>query len=517
MRYENFVIQMTAGADDSLVLQVTESPVGESPAVVCGAASELLSLLEESQAALSDHDVLADWDHPETVGRRLFDALFSGAIHQRFLEALGRLGRGEDRGLRLQIRASIESPIVAEANALPWEYLYRSDNGSFLALDRRFALVRNLCLAIPHRRSPDTGKLRLLIAIASPAELDPLETEEECRSIGSLWEGSGLLKVDLLAHTTLERLREQLLVHHYHGLHLIGHGCFDDLTGDGEILLEDSEGSEAPCAGRDLAIQLADRTSLRWVFLNACSTGCSNALRPFGGLATALLRTGVSAVVAMQRPVTDRSAIIFSSWFYRRLAAGDPIETAVTEGRLAVHRDGPEDSEWGIPLLFLRAPDGHLFNHLPAPEESTTARQITPAPPRVCRPETDFNPQPDLGGRSKMPLVLLLLFIIAGLVGLTGLPGDLSSTTPTGQQSETVLIRHGETVGLSSLTASLTATFDERFGTPFVRVTVAVDGRSDQIDKTLMGPTTLDLGSKGRLRIQTIDWQQRQITAIAEP
>jgi tetratricopeptide (TPR) repeat protein len=80
---------------------------------------------------------------------------------------------------------------------------------------------------------------------------------------------------------------------------------------------------------------------------------------------------GVPAVVAMTGPVSDLAAVAFSRAFYQRLAGGDSIEAAVTEGRLAIQRSEPRDGAWATPALFLRGPDGMLF----APRSTVWARR----------------------------------------------------------------------------------------------------------------------------------------------
>jgi tetratricopeptide (TPR) repeat protein len=81
---------------------------------------------------------------------------------------------------------------------------------------------------------------------------------------------------------------------------------------------------------------------------------------------------GVPAVVAMSGPVSDLAAVAFSRTFYQRLAAGDAIEEAVTEGRLAIQRAEPVDGAWATPTLFLRSSDGMLF----APRSTVWARRV---------------------------------------------------------------------------------------------------------------------------------------------
>ncbi len=116
-------------------------------------------------------------------------------------------------------------------------------------------------------------------------------------------------------------------------------------------------------SGKAFATKLKDLRSLGVVVLNACNTARAGqrGANPFRGVATALVHGGVPAVVAMQRPITDRAAIGFSTAFYRHLARGDSIDEALTEGRQAVHSAKPEGFEWATPVLFLRIPDGNVF------------------------------------------------------------------------------------------------------------------------------------------------------------
>ena len=79
------------------------------------------------------------------------------------------------------------------------------------------------------------------------------------------------------------------------------------------------------------------------------------------------------AVVAMRHKITDPAAIAFSGTLYRRLAAGDPIDAAVTEGRIALNGSSGS-SEWATPMLFMRLPDGHLFKPTSAAAEKLEDR-----------------------------------------------------------------------------------------------------------------------------------------------
>jgi formylglycine-generating enzyme required for sulfatase activity len=95
--------------------------------------------------------------------------------------------------------------------------------------------------------------------------------------------------------------------------------------------------------------------------LNACQTATTSSTRPLAGLAPRLLQRNLSAVVAMQYPLPDRAATIFSREFYRGLALGYPLDAAMAEARKGIFLEtGGGTPDWGIPVLFLRAGDGQL-------------------------------------------------------------------------------------------------------------------------------------------------------------
>lgn len=103
-------------------------------------------------------------------------------------------------------------------------------------------------------------------------------------------------------------------------------------------------------------------TNVRLVILNACETAKTSTYDAFLGVAPALINVGIPAAIAMQFPMPDASAIIFSEEFYRSLAKDYHVDAALTETRIAMaERIGIDRIDWGIPILFMRSPDGMLF------------------------------------------------------------------------------------------------------------------------------------------------------------
>jgi tetratricopeptide (TPR) repeat protein len=144
----------------------------------------------------------------------------------------------------------------------------------------------------------------------------------------------------------------------------MGHGEFSKQTGQGCLVLENQQRGPRLITGESLSHLLKGLPELRLVVLNACETAVTTMKtghEPFGGVAQALVRGGLPAVVAMSHPISDRAAISFSANLYRRLAAGDPLDAAVVEGRLAVYAESLDSPEWGIPAVFLRVPNATLF------------------------------------------------------------------------------------------------------------------------------------------------------------
>ena len=152
-------------------------------------------------------------------------------------------------------------------------------------------------------------------------------------------------------------LLNKLAEREYHVIHYMGHGDFNADAG-GMLLLEREDGSPDRVTGDFFAMSLADQP-LRLVFLNACKTGTTSVrsgVHPFAGVATALIRERVPAVVAMQFPISDQAAIAFAQTFYQRIAQGFPVDAAVAEGRKVLYSS--KQAEWATPVLYLRSKDG---------------------------------------------------------------------------------------------------------------------------------------------------------------
>jgi len=304
-------------------------------------------------------------------GSRLFEAVFSSELHVNLAISQSRAD-ANDAGLRIRLRFS-DCPELSE---LPWEYLYDREHNRFLCLSDRTPLVRYLEVSDPVHVVPVTPPLRILVVIASPSDLPQLDSEQEWSNVTaalSQLTQRGRVEVVRLAKPTLSALQRQLRRDTYHIIHFIGHGGFDPKTQGGMLAMEDDHGRYRLVGGDDLGMLLHNHRSLRLAVLNSCEGARGDRADPFSGTAQSLIQQGIPAVVAMQFEITDDAAITFGRALYEAIADGYPLDAATTEARIALYADGNQ-TEWGTPVLYLRAPDGRIFDIQP-PSTAEQARQ----------------------------------------------------------------------------------------------------------------------------------------------
>ena len=291
-------------------------------------------------------------------GKKLFAALFGGEVGNCLQSSISEAGR-TNSGVRIRLRLS-DTPELLD---VPWEFLYDASVNRFLALSVDTPLVRYLDL--PGRIKPllVTPPLRILVMIASPSDYTNLDVEQEWQKLKSAvvdLEQQGLLSMDRVEVATLDALLRQLRRASYHIFHFIGHGGFDEAVKDGVLLLEDGKGRGHPVSGQTLGMILHDEKSLRLALLNACEGGRTAKNDPFAGVGQSLLQQGIPAVIAMQFEVTDETSITLTHAFYAALADGYPVDAALSEARKAIFAQN--DVEWGTPVLYMRSPDGCIFD-----------------------------------------------------------------------------------------------------------------------------------------------------------
>ena len=390
MEYKDFEITILPPQEGRFPVRV-RSPAGDDQEVFSLPFSQ-----EELAQLLADLSLLVERGlgkegRLESLGGRLFEALFSGRVRSLFDTSLGMIRSRPDVGLRVKLCMDPEeSPEVARLAGLPWEYLYRHDTREFLSLSMHTPLVRYLEVPRPAEPLPLEKPLRILFVLASPRDQPRLRVEEEKESINRALEQqrrAGEIEFEFVeGPDTATKVRRKLEEQACHVVHFMGHGAFDPQSGKGQLCFEDKEGFTAPFSAAKLMTLLRDSPTVRLVFLNACRTAGvadeKGQYDAFMGIAPALVLGGVTAVIAMQFPISDEAARVFSEELYTQLARGRPVDEAVSRARQAV-RFGMEGQEWGTPVLLMRAPEGKIFD---LPPES---RRAEPSWVRATIPARD--------------------------------------------------------------------------------------------------------------------------------
>lgn len=367
MEHLDFDISIGAGSEGHHPVEVLGSPAGETTGVLRFPfdALALENRLQSVQIAMLSagrrrRDVAADTERPvREFGEALFDALFDdevGALYQVSLAEAHRQGKG----LRIRVR-------FAEAGlaGLPWEFLYDQHRAEYVCLSTDTPLVRYLELAQVIEPLRVTPPLRILGMVVSPSDLSPLDVDDERQRIDaavSSLQAQGRIDLHWLEGGTWRELQRALRTGDWHVFHFIGHGGFDRVAGEGVVALADDRGRAHQLSATELGRLLGDHHPLRLAVLNSCEGARADDLTVFSSTAAIAVRRGTPAVVAMQYEITDVAAIELSRVFYEALVDGYPVDMALAEARKAVSLAIPGTLEWGTPVLYMRSPDGVLFD-----------------------------------------------------------------------------------------------------------------------------------------------------------
>jgi hypothetical protein len=382
-QYRDFIlvaddVEMTLdGTPGKVTITVFDSPVGQGEQkeriAVPDDLSKMVRWLESRQL---DDDLVRQI----ALGEALAGVLLPTYARRLFAESLAHLRA--DEGLRLRLR--LDDRLVD----LPWEYTYvsatrgeKTANG-FLALDPRISIARHEALAVPGDWFEAPSARRVLVAMASPKpyeryrKLEHLPEEQQSirRALANV---AGLDTVfvptyqngstDEVPGATIRQLAESLM-ERTDIFHFSGHGEFDRglATGEamGRLVFSDAKNEAFPVSSDSLA-ELLKSKGVRLVVLGACEGGRRDGQNVWTGVAAALLRIGIPAIVAMQFTIDDELAAAFVAAFYRALVGGYTVDEAVASGRAAIRLtalEGKKDiRDWGVPILYLRSPGGSVF------------------------------------------------------------------------------------------------------------------------------------------------------------
>ena len=369
MNYLDFEIEISPDIEGDYLITVIRSPVGEVVERIRFPFSELQlenRLLDLELALLRSSGrrrrvLSAEEQAVQKFGQELFDFLLPNEIRGLYRASL-REAMGQNHGLRLKLRLKN----VPELAALPWEFLYDQNEAEYICLSHDTPIVRYIDVPRPPAPLHITPPLRILGMIASPNDLPELdvmrEKERVERALANL-QDRGIVELVWLEGQTWRDLQRALRRGPWHIFHFIGHGGFNRQRDEGFVAFCDNRGQQHSFSASELARLLANqRRSLRVVLLNACKGGQGSQHDIFSSTAAVLVRRGMPTVLAMQYEITDRAAIELARSFYEALADELSVDAAVTDACQAISFAAPRSVEWVTPVLYMRSPDGKLFD-----------------------------------------------------------------------------------------------------------------------------------------------------------
>lgn len=315
------------------------SPDGEISAPLEFDEKRLHKFLEYTRSSLRNP---LGW---KAQGDFLWRILFPNEIQYHFERCLGN-AKANNRGIR--VRLTIDDPSLS---LVPWELARYRATGDFLAISNEIIITRYL-----HNRhrsaKPREQRLKKIAVLASNPKMpsSSLNLEKEARQLQGICHELGI-NAHLIQPPTNDNLRQELEKINIDALHFMGHGVIKNRTG--YIILENKHQKPERYSADRLAMLLEEQKKLKFVLLNSCEGAKSDNHHSFVGLAPRLMQKGIPTVIAMQYPIADKSAILFSRQFYRFLAKGFPITYAVQKGRQLLFNDvGDADLDFITPVIF---------------------------------------------------------------------------------------------------------------------------------------------------------------------
>lgn len=298
-------------------------------------------------------------DHLRDVGSELYDSVFTGKTLELF-ESFRQATSTDDLALiRLRLPRALEQ--------LPWEALYNEQYSGFVGTHPSYCIAREpLGETTPGQIHP--AKQPPLTMLAVIPEGSGLNVEQEWHNLQQICEKhSGVLRAERIdGRVTPERLGARLEQKAYDIVHFIGHG---EVSGSDSFTIRLND----PRDGEELWMDAETFASLfylhppRLAVLNCCLGAAASPKRSLTGMSPALVRSGVTAVVAMRYEIPDDVAAEFTNSFYRELLGGKKpgrVDSAVSCARQLIYRNKVDSTLRGFitPVLYLKHGNEHLFD-----------------------------------------------------------------------------------------------------------------------------------------------------------
>lgn len=324
-------------------------------------------------------------------GQDLFQAALSSKAAQEALQAWLQAGLQAGANFERRFSVMVDSDLPEGTNeaeqtntreaaslllSLPWELLH--DGRGFLFHGKHPVRVRRR-LPNRHQQKPAATNLPIRVLLVSPRPEDVGYIDHRISAlplVQAIEELGALVDLTILSPPNFPALEVALSQQQFDVIHFDGHGVYDPRLGLGALCFEDPQDSAKHnnVDAQKLAEVIRDHR-VPLVFLEACQSAQSE-LDPTTSVAAALLQEGVTSVVAMTHSVLVVTARRFVTAFYRELARGARIGSAMLAGQQALHGDSFRMQvmgagalrlqDWFVPVLYQEKEDLRLVSKLPA-------------------------------------------------------------------------------------------------------------------------------------------------------
>ncbi|MEP6622354.1 MAG: CHAT domain-containing protein [bacterium] len=280
----------------------------------------------------------------DRFGRDLFDFVMKGDVG-RLYSTLQQDQR------RRQVSVSVFSD-RDELQDIPWEYLQEPNSPGGPGERAVVRLLPTIGIAAPVPVAVEAGA-RVLFVSSDPITQQGVSWPDVEATLSRAFKAKVPAALDLriVQGATQQAISAALrATPRCDVFHFMGHG--EVRGGQGGLILT----GDTPFLPADRLAAMIRGCGVRLAVLSACDTSTGSRKEPFAIVADALIRVGVSAVVANQLPIPNSTVATFVGAMYGELLATGDIDRAVTQGRKALAYElarvgGDVGIEWGIPTL----------------------------------------------------------------------------------------------------------------------------------------------------------------------
>ncbi|MCX9076293.1 MAG: tetratricopeptide repeat protein, partial [Candidatus Methanoperedens sp.] len=152
---------------------------------------------------------------------------------------------------------------------------------------------------------------------------------------------------------SFEELRQRINEFQPHIVHLTGHGIVKE-DGLGYFAFEDERGNADLRSSLEIRQELFAGSSVQCAFISGCQSGKAPPVEALGGVCQGLVGEEVPLAIGWAASIADNISTQFAAAFYNTLAAGQPVDRALTQARLSIKKLCEEqgDPSWTLPVLY---------------------------------------------------------------------------------------------------------------------------------------------------------------------